>query len=93
MNAICAVATRYLIGVTAIVIAGRVAERDRSQTHTDAHNRDDASSLAKSLSFATGSAVRVTYRDVDGEHSFNARPEHIPVDGSGAMVQMPPVRY
>lgn len=81
MNAICAVTTRALTGVTVILIAGRITERDSSRLVSDALDYEGAKFLAKSLALATGSAVHVTYRDEDGEHSFNAHPDHFPAEG------------
>lgn len=83
MNAICAVTTHARKGVTAILIAGRTTDRDGSQKHTEALDYAGARFLARRLALATGSAVHVTYRDDDGEHNFNARPDHIPPDGTG----------
>lgn len=83
MNTICAVTTHTLKGVTAILIAGRITEPDGSPMRTEALDYEGARFLARSLALATGSAVHVTYRDDDGEHNFNARPEHVPTDGPG----------
>jgi hypothetical protein len=83
MNAICAVTTCTFKGVTAILIAGRITEPDGSPMLTEALDHESARFLARSLALATGSAVHVTYRDDDGEHNFNARPDRVLMDGPG----------
>lgn len=72
-----------LKGVTAIIIAGRITEPDGSSMLPDALDYEGARFLAKSLALATGSAVHVTYRDDDGEHNFNARPDYFPTVDPG----------
>lgn len=85
MDTIYAVTTEPLVGVTAIVIAGRISPRDKTRVISDALDYEGARFLAKSLALATGSEVHVTYTNDDGEHSIKAHPDHFPKEGPGGL--------
>ncbi len=85
MDTIYAVTTEAVVGVTAIVIAGRISPRDHTQVISEALDYEGARFLAKSLALATGSDVQVTYTNDDGEHNIRAHPDQFPHEGPGAL--------